>query len=94
VVAAARSRSTPSASAVRRAGAASGVRRGAGAPDLAGCGGSTGIVGTAEPGGAVLLFGGCVTADLPQGHPVAASIAARTDIPHGPSLDLDRIAAW
>ena len=69
VVAAARSWSTPSAKAVRRAGAAAGHgrgtrwRRGPGGP---GCGGTAGIVGTPDPGGAVLLFGGCVTLTSPM----------------------------
>ncbi|GLP65771.1 hypothetical protein TUSST3_23910 [Streptomyces sp. TUS-ST3] len=63
VVAAARTWSKPSAKAVRRAGALSGAEAGGGACGAGGpgCGGTAGIVGTPEPGGAVLLFGGCVT---------------------------------
>ncbi|MGW3141921.1 hypothetical protein ACWDAQ_39705, partial [Streptomyces sp. NPDC001139] len=59
----------PSAKAVRRAGAGSGAGAGPGGAGDAGCGGTAGRVGTPEPGGAVLLFGGVVTVDLPHGHP-------------------------
>src|SRR3954454_19487692 len=66
VVAAARSRSTPSANAVRR-GAGAGAGTGAGA--------------VAGRGGAALLDGGCVTVDLPHGHLSPTSITAGTDNP-------------
>ncbi|MFD0069248.1 hypothetical protein [Streptomyces sp. NPDC127574] len=71
VVAPARSRSTPSAHAVRRGGAAGGAAAAGGIPWGApgpacgtggpACGGTAGVVGAPRPGGAALPFGGCVT---------------------------------
>src|SRR3954463_11996307 len=80
VVAAERSRSTPSAQAVRLAGA------GAGAADPAPggccCGGMLGL------GGAALPFGGYVTRPSPMESYVGRKYRCRAGHPHSPCLDL------